>query len=173
MERLNMNDIFNFNKEETLIREGDEPNELKKFNPFEAIVYLFNKADGYPKELIESSAYSQFMINRIIACYRNFKKEFMYIDAVGYVNTLKLTNRQHWDFWLSYLKKIDKPFVTYLFNGKQDDVVYDELVYKSLKWKYNYNRRGANQARLVCLDSEIDEIVKEYKEYCKERNLKV
>jgi hypothetical protein len=52
-------------------------------------------------------------------------------------------------------------------------VVYDNLVYKSLKWKYNYNKRGAKQAVIVCPEPEIDEIVKEYKEYCKERNIKV
>jgi hypothetical protein len=152
---------------------GDEANELKKFNPFEAVVYLFSKAEGYPIELIESSAYSQFMINRIIACYRNFKKEFVYIDTVGYVNMLKLSNKQHWDFWYSYIKKVDKPFIPYLFNTKQDDVVYENLVYKSLKHKYNYNKRGAKQAVIVCPEPEIDEIVKEYKEYCKERNIKV
>lgn len=153
------------------VEEPEEEIKAKKYSPRDIVIALFTK-EPIPEHIVnKASQYSQFMVNRWLACTKN-GKDYDYIELVNYLNTIKMSNMMHYQYLLNILPKKNTVYPGYAWNKADDKNADKMLIVKALKWKYKYNDRGAELAIHVIPKDEIENLVIEYRNYSKVVDLK-
>lgn len=162
------NDLFSILKSDNNTKfevDNSENDKIKKYSPIEIVKSLFSE-DIIDDNVINSTQYSQFMINRFLASTKYFK-DFKYVQLAQSLNVLKLSNKMHYDYLFSELPKLDKVFPGYAWSKTEKSDIDKIEVIKALRWKYKYNERGAENAMFVIPQNELKELTNEYNNYKK------
>lgn len=140
----------------------EKESKVKKLTPFDFVNILFTKSNK-PIDAVIQSQYDQFMVNRIIACYKDFKtKKFTFLLMINSLDGKKMSNLEHFYCLFYKLPKLDKVYPSYLWNKKDEDVVDKNKLISALKWKFKYNDLGAEYAINVISEQEKLFFLKEY-----------
>jgi len=137
---------------------------VKKLSPIDFVTILFTKKDK-PVDAVINDQYDQFMVNRFVACYQDFRtKEFKHLLFINSLNDKLFTNLEHFYCLYKKLPKMDKYYPSYLWNKKDEEIVDKKRLMTALKYKFKYNDLGAEYATLVISEEEKQFFLKEYED---------
>lgn len=146
---------------------------VKKLSPIDFVNVLFTKKNK-PSDAVINDQYDQFMVNRFIACYQDFRtKEFSYLLFINSLNGKVFSNLEHFYCLYKKISKIDKYYSSYLWNKKDEEFINKKRLITALKFKFKYNDLGAEYAMLVISEEEKQFFLKEYEDRMKFLGIKV